>query len=76
MDGVDGMDGMDASEAKWFLIGSARKSAAHSSGGRRAGLETRDTIPMASREVCGTTTGQRDSFFHVGNVRTHPSEAV
>jgi hypothetical protein len=41
-------------------IGGARKSGARSSGGRRAGLETRDTADL---EVCGTTTGQSDSFF-------------
>jgi hypothetical protein len=41
-------------------IGGARKTGARSGGGRHAGLETRDTADL---EVCGTTTGHRDSFF-------------
>ena len=41
-------------------IGGGRKSGARSSGGRRAGWETRDTADL---EVCGTTKGQSDSFF-------------
>jgi hypothetical protein len=40
-------------------IGGAQKSRARSSGGRHAGLETRDT---AGLETCGTT-GQSDSSF-------------
>jgi hypothetical protein len=36
-------------------IGGARKSGARASGGRPAGLETRDTVPMESGETCGTT---------------------
>jgi hypothetical protein len=41
-------------------IGGAWKSGARASGRRHAGLETRDTADL---EVCGTTTGQSDSFF-------------
>jgi hypothetical protein len=41
-------------------IGGAWKSGGRLSGGRHAGWETRDTADL---EVCGTITGQRDSFF-------------
>jgi hypothetical protein len=40
-------------------IGGTWKSGARLSGGRHAGLETRDTADL---EVCGTTTGQSDRF--------------
>ncbi|HXA44200.1 MAG TPA: hypothetical protein VNZ25_01740, partial [Candidatus Angelobacter sp.] len=52
------------------LIGGASKSGARLSGGRHAGLETRDT---AGLEVCGTTTGHSDGFSW-GNFRMCPME--
>jgi hypothetical protein len=72
MDRMDGMDeGMAARGGEGTAgfqtdciadvpIGGARKAGARLSGGRHAGLETRDTADL---EVCGTTTGHSDNFF-------------
>jgi hypothetical protein len=45
-----------------FQIGWGWRSGARSSGGRHAGLETRDT---AGLETCGTTTGHSHNLFTV-----------